>query len=175
MRKYGLITAFSLFVLTACVYDAPLVGEASLPIDQALLGTWESIPEGTDSVARIVVRQDSANQYEIEYGEGESIFYFKCWLAELEGIRFMQLELIGDDERPVEAGDTDLFSVASYALNDGELVVRMLNSDVIKGDLADTAALQEAFAANRDNPDLFEEPGQFRKLPEDPGNFVKKW
>lgn len=33
---------------TACDYDVPLVGEASLPIDQALLGTWEAIPEDRD-------------------------------------------------------------------------------------------------------------------------------
>jgi len=175
MRKYGLITVFSLFVLTACVFDAPLVGEATLPIDETLLGTWESIPEGTDSLARLVIHQDSANLYVIEYSEGETVIYFKGWLAELEGIRFMQLEAIGDDEQPVENGTTDLFTVVSYALTDGKLEVRMLNTKVVNKDLADTASLQEAFSANSDNPELFEKPGQFRKLPGEPGNFVKKW
>ena len=36
MKKHGLILIFILLVLTACDYRAPLVGEASLPIDQTL-------------------------------------------------------------------------------------------------------------------------------------------
>jgi len=167
MRKRRLITVFALFILTACDYDVPLVGEASLPIDQALLGTWEAIPENRDEQklpARIMVRQENANLYVIEYGDGESAIYFKGWLAELEGSHFMQLEVTGDDKGPVGAKDDNLFSVVSYALEDGKLVVRSLNTDLVDAELADTAALQAAFAANRDNPGLFHEPRYFRKL-----------
>jgi hypothetical protein len=167
MRKRRLITVFVLFILTACDYDVPLVGEASLPIDQALLGTWEAIPEDRDEQKlpeRIMVRQESANLYVIEYGDGESAIYFRGWLAELEGSHFMQLEVTGDDQGPVDAKDDNLFSVVSYALDKDKLVVRSLNTDLVDAELADTAALQAAFAANRDNPSLFHEPRQFRKL-----------
>lgn len=167
MRKRKLITVFVLFILTACDYDVPLVGEASLPIDQALLGTWEAIPEDRDEQKlpeRIMIRQESANLYVIEYGDGESVIYFKGWLAELEGSHFMQLEVTGDDKGPVDAKDDNLFSVVSYALGNGKLVVRSLNTDLVDAELADTAALQAAFAANRDNPSLFHKPRQFRKF-----------
>ena len=168
MRKYRLITVFILFVLTACDYNVPLVGEASLPIDQALLGTWEAIPgdrDGQESLDRIVIRQESANLYVIEHVDGESIIYFKGWLAELEGSRFMQVEVTGDSkEGSVGAEDDNLFSVVTYALDNGELVVRSLNTDLVDTDLADTAALQAAFVANRGNPKLFNNPEKYRKL-----------
>ena len=168
MRKRRLITVFVLFILTACDFDVPLVGEASLPIDQALLGTWEAIPEDRDeqkTPERIVISQESAKLYVIEHIDGESIIYFKGWLAELEGSHFMQVEVTGDNDKgPVGAEDDNLFSVVSYALDNGKLVVRSLNTDLVDAELADTVALQAAFAANRDNPSLFHEPGRFRKL-----------
>ena len=176
MRKHGLILVFILIILTACDYDAPLAGEASLPIDQALLGTWEFIYEDRaeqKSHERLVIRQESANLYAIEFIDGESIIYFKGWLAELEGSHFMQLEVTGTDEGPVSDEDTELFSVVSYAMDNGELVYRSLNTDLVTTDLADTAALQAAFAAHRDDPSLFKESGQLRKLPDRSDNFPK--
>ena len=178
MRKQGLILIFILIIFTACDYDAPLVGEASLPIDQALLGTWEAIPydrAGQESPERIVIRQESANLYVIEHVDGESIIYFKGWLAELEGSRFMQVEVTGDSKKGSDgAEDDDLFSVVTYALDNDELVVRSLNTDLVNKDLADTAALQAAFVANRDDPSLFHEPGKYRKLQEGSGNSPEK-
>ena len=168
MRKHRLITVLIVLILTACDYDVPLVGEALLPIDQALLGTWEAIPEdrdGQESLERIVIRQESAKLYVIEHIDGESIIYFKGWLAELEGRHFMQVEVTGDNDKgPVGAEDDNLFSVVSYTLNNGALVVRSLNTDLVKAELADASALQAAFVANRDNPSLFHKPGQYRKL-----------
>ena len=186
MRKHTFITVFILLILTACDYDAPLVGEASLPIDQALLGSWETIPEDRGGqepfLLRLVIRQESANQYEIALSDGKSNDYAKGWLAELEGIRFIQTQYTGDNNGPVDANQvkildmkfTKLFSVYSYALNNDELVLRELNQDLVSTDLADTATLQAAFAANRDNPNLFHEQEKFRKLPDGSDNFPKK-
>ena len=177
MRKHGFIPVFIFFILTACDYDVPLVGEASLPIDQALLGTWEETPEdqtGQESTVRVLIRQESGNEYAIKYIVDETFIYFRGWLAELEGMHFVQLEVTGTNEGPVGAEDTDLFGVLSYTLDNGELVIRSLNTALVNKDLADTAALQAAFAANRDDPCLFVEPGQFRKLPDGSDEFLKK-
>ncbi len=177
MRKHALITALILLVLAACNYDAPLVGEATITVDQALLGTWEIIREagdGQEPLERIVIHQESANLFAIEYAEGGSIYYFKGWLAELEGIRFMQLEFTGTEEGSVGAEDSDLFTVVFYVLNNDGLTVRTLNTDLVDSDLADTASLQAAFAANRDDPGLFGEPELFRKLPGEPENHSAK-
>ncbi|MFC1701731.1 hypothetical protein ACFL1J_03165 [Pseudomonadota bacterium] len=177
MRKHGFILVFILIILSACDYDAPLVGEASLPIDQALLGTWEFIYKDRAEQKpdeRLVIRQESANLYIIEYIDRESILYFKGWLAELEGKHFMQLEVTGTDEGPVDVEDTDRFSVVSYAMDNDEILYRSLNTDLVNKDLADTAALQVAFAANRDDPDLFHISGQLRKLPDASNSLPKE-
>ncbi len=177
MRKHGLIPVFIFFILTACDYDAPLVGEASLPIDQAVLGTWELIPDdqaGQESTVRAVIRQESGNEYAIEYIDDESIIYFRGWLAELEEIHFVQLEVTGTNKGPVDAKYTDPFGVLSYTLDNGKLVIRPLNTALVNKALADTSALQAAFAANRNDPNLFHDPGQFRKLTDESDEFPEK-
>lgn len=178
MRKHAWITVFVFLMLIACDYDAPLVGEASLPIDQALLGTWELIPEdrsGQESFLHIVIRQESANVYDLKYEDDDATIYAKGWLAELEKIRFMQVEVTGDEEDPIDVEYTDIFSVYSYALDNGELVVKSLNIELVNEYLADSAALQAAFVAHMDDPGLFREPERFRKLSGGSGNFTKKW
>ena len=167
MKTHRLIALCSLLCLNACIYDAPLVGEATLPIDPALLGSWEFIPEDAASAEtpeRLVIRKKSANVYAIEHISDDSTFYFDAWLAELEGIRFVQLEATGDNEGPVTAEDTDLFAVYSWAMEGGELVVKTLNADLLPPDIEGTAALQAAFAEHRDNPDLFDNPGRLSRL-----------
>ena len=168
MTKNRIISLLILLILAACDYDVPLVGKASLPIDQALLGTWETIVvdgDGQEPPDRILIRQESANLYVIEHIDGDSIIYFKGWLAELAGSLFMQVEVTGDNAKgPVGAEDNNLFIVASYALIDDTLEVRVLNNELVNADLADTAAMQAAFVANRDDPSLFVKFAQFRKL-----------
>ena len=178
MRKLRLTLVFTLIILTACDYDAPLVKEAYLPIDRALLGTWEFIYEDRAEQKpqeRLVIRQESVNLYAIEYVDGESILYFKGWLAKLEGSRFMQLKVTGSDEGPVDDDDTELFSVVSYALDNDKLMYRSLNTGLVSKDLTDTPALQAAFAANRDDPDLFKESRQLRKLSRNTGQLSRKY
>jgi hypothetical protein len=125
MKGYRVVLAAIVMVaLSACTFDAPLVAEPSLPIDKALVGSWQLVPEADDPDAtpeRIVVKQSSANEYVIEHIADDSVIYFSGCLAELHGIRFVQLEVTGDDEGPVAAGDTDLFSVFSFELTGNDL------------------------------------------------------
>lgn len=86
----------------------------------------------------------------------------------------MQVEVTGDDKGPAGAEATNLLIFVSYALDNGQVVVRSLNTDLVNADLADTAALQAAFAAKGNDPSLFHEPAQFRKLSEGSDNLPKK-
>lgn len=167
MRLYRLIPALATWLLAACTYDAPLVADASLPIDRALIGIWQATPAGPDDEQqdeRIAVTQASANEYAIVHIDGDSAIYFRGWLAELQGIRFVQLQVTGDEHGPAGADETDLFSVISYELQGEGLVMKALNTQYVDANLPDTEALQQAFAANRDRADLFGEPGRYRRL-----------
>jgi hypothetical protein len=167
MKTPFLIVALTFFVLSACTYDAPLVEQASLPIDPALLGSWTIVSDDAadkTSDERVLVRRADGHHYAIEHIDAESVIYFTAWLAELEGIRFLQLEVTGDDEGPVGHDESNLYSVFAYAVEGEELVVRSLNTQRVSEELDNTAALQEAFATHRNDPELFHEPARFRKL-----------
>ena len=167
MKLYRLTPALTTLLLTACIYDVPLVATADLPIDPAVLGIWEALPEETDDEGpreRIVVTQASANEYAIVHIDGDSAIYFRAWLAELEGVRFVQLQVTGDEHGPAGADETDLFSVVRFEIRDAELVMTALDTQYVDANLPTTEALQQAFTANKDRADLFGEPGRYRRL-----------
>lgn len=156
----------SCLLLIACTYDVPLAPDANLELDNALLGTWSILSEetGEPTAEKVVIDRGEGRYYLVEHHDTESIIYFKGWLAELEGIRFLQLQVTGDDEGPAGLDDANLFSVFAYTHENGELKVSSLNTDLVSERLPDTASLQEAFRAHKDNPALFSDPGRLRKL-----------
>jgi hypothetical protein len=167
MKLYRLVPVLATLLLMACVYDAPLVATAELPIDPAVLGIWQALPTDADDAGpgeRLVVTQASPKEYAIVHIDGESAIYFRGWLAEVEGIRFVQLQITGDEHGPAGAAETDRFAVVRFQLQGGELVMTALNTRYVDANLPTTEALQQAFAKNRDHPDLFAEPGRYRRL-----------
>ena len=165
MTPRALLALIPLLVVTACTYDVPLVADHAVPIDSALLGRW--IPEGeaaADAGAeRITVLRASETDYLVHHEDDGSSLYFLAWRIELDGVAALQLEVIGSDQRPAGASDPDRFSVVTYRIADGALEVLELNTRLIDKDLPGTGALQEAFRAHRDHPELFTAPTRYRK------------
>jgi hypothetical protein len=63
----------------------------------------------------------------------------------------------------VKGGDRR-YHVVACKLADGVLEVRTLNPDVISKQVTTSAGLARAIRANLANPDLFKDPGRFRKV-----------
>lgn len=167
MKLYRLFPALTTLLLAACVYDVPLVATADVPIDPAVLGIWQALPDDPEDDGpgeRLVVTQASSTEYAIVHLDGESAIYFRGWLAELQGIRFVQLQVTGDEHGPAGTDETDRYSVVIYALQGEELVLKSLDTGYVDANLPDTESLQRAFAVNKDRPDLFGEPGRYRRL-----------
>jgi hypothetical protein len=166
VKQTAILTLLFSFLLTACTFDAPLAPDASIPIDQDLLGTWEFLPDPGDAPSgeTATVQADGANRYTIEYHDGDSVIYFSAWLGELGGTRFLQLQVTGDEDGPAEPDESNLYSVLDYTFMNDDLVVRSLNTELVGAELADTEALRNAFMQNLDQPLLFTEPGRMRRL-----------
>ena len=49
-------------------------------------------------------------------------------------------------------------------VSNGELEIKTLNTDLVDKDLQDTASIKQAFLKNKDNKDLFTNPGKFRRV-----------
>jgi len=159
----------ALFLLSSCDFKVPLTSKHSIGIDQAVLGSWELIAEkgqeaDPSGTVTIKVYQFSETEYLIHYFEAGSSYYFRGYPINIEGVEAVQLDLLGSDEELVAKDDEDRFHVASYEWLNGQLVIRTLNSEVVDDDISDSESLRKAFLANKDNPDLFQDPGVFKRL-----------
>ncbi|OGR17869.1 MAG: hypothetical protein A3K53_06400 [Deltaproteobacteria bacterium RIFOXYB2_FULL_66_7] len=56
------------------------------------------------------------------------------------------------------------YHVVAYQLADGVLELKTLNTDLVPGTLTSSAELVKAIQANLANPELFKDPGKFRKV-----------
>ncbi len=161
-----LITLLIMFI-TACQYHAPLTTEHNIPIDPAILGAWESVPgtgEWSSSIEKMRVQKFSSTEYMIHYFTEGSEMDFRAYLIEVAGISAIQLELIGTDEGAIGEDDKDpRFIVASYAIKDGGMEIRLLNTKLISDALKDSKSIHKAFIEHRENPELFVDPGMFKR------------
>jgi hypothetical protein len=153
--------------LAGCKYDAPLTTEHSIPVDLSVLGLWEPIPEkGGQSASdeRMMILKYSDTEYLIHYPAGEDGLYFRGYAINIGGISCVQLQIVGNEDGPLRRDEKDIFHVASYVVEDGELHVRMLNTDLVSDELKESEALRKAFLKHKDNKNLFANPGKFRRV-----------
>ena len=75
----------------------------------------------------------------------------------------MQLKWFGSAQAELPE-DNRVFQFANYSLKGDTLTVRLLNSEVVKKDVASTKELAKTIADNKDNPSLFKEAMVFTKV-----------
>ncbi|MEO5716805.1 MAG: hypothetical protein ABIT37_25220 [Luteolibacter sp.] len=163
--KILLTAAASLLFLNSCVFESPFEADAKFPVDPGLLGRWEEIQEtpGTDQ-NRMLVLQNTPNDYVVEYPVGEKAMFFRAYAVELSGAKYMQIQLIGShDDGDFKPEDRKYHLLKVLATADG-LEMSTINPDVLGKDLGDPARMKTAFAAHKDDPGLFEKPGKFRRI-----------
>ncbi|MGD9021155.1 MAG: hypothetical protein PVF46_05110 [Lysobacterales bacterium] len=162
MRKPAWLALLGTLLVGACVYDVPFVTEHDIPIDQAILGTWEIVSEEDDDEQLRILRFSDTEYLVCDVdGEGDEL-YFRAYAIEVGGISAVQLEFLGDNKRPVR-GD-NRYLVASYRFVDGLLEVRTLNVELVDDELTDSESLRAAFMEHKENPELFNNPGLFKRV-----------
>lgn len=169
MMAVSLLLAGVFLGAAGCVYEAPLVEEHELPIDQAVLGLWEYVPAEDEKQAipeRMLVLPYSATEYLIHYPLGKGGMYFRGYPIRVGEFTGVQLKLLGNEEGPVADGDKSLYHVAAYERAADGLVVRTLNQSVVGDDLRESATLRAAFLRHQGDPALFNDPGRFRRVRE---------
>lgn len=148
-------------LLTACVYETPLTPRHDIPIDQAVLGTWNLVSED-DSDEQLRILRFSDTEYLVGNVDNDDELYFRAYAIEIAGVSAIQLEFLGDNKRPVR-GD-DRYLVASYRFVDGLLEVQTLNTELVDDELTDSESLKAAFIEHKENPELFNDPGLFERM-----------
>lgn len=164
-RKFYLLVL--LFLLGGCQYEAPLTEEHDIPLDPAVLGAWKYVPgddEDPATDAGLLVMEFSDTEYLIYYHEDDGGLYIRAYGIKIGDIPAVQLKIIGDEGGPIKNDDWEIYNVASYRLINGELEVSTLNTALVDDDLTDSESIRQAFLKHKDDPELFTDPGKFRRV-----------
>ena len=167
MKAVALFLIVAGLIAAGCEYQAPLTDEHKLPVDPAVLGLWEPVPDGEVSSdpdrERLVVLEYSATEYLVHYPTDKDGQYFRGYPIKIAGVPCVQIQLIGSATGDVKK-EARTYQVVSYKLSNGELSLTTLNTAVVDKSLKDSAALRRAFEKNKNNHELFVNPGRFRKV-----------
>ena len=166
LRPLLFLSAVTL-LFAGCEYESPLTTEHNIPIDSALLGIWENVPDSEKKSEskneHMMVLKYSETEYLIHYPTGSDGIYYRGYPIKIGNVSCVQLEVVGTEDGPLDHKEKDLFHVASYEFKQDFLEVRLLNTDVVDDELKGTDALRKTFVENIDSKELFEEPNRFRK------------
>ncbi len=162
--KTCLALAVSVLFLNSCVFEAPFESEAKMPVDAKLLGRWEEVKDKTEGDPdRMLVLQNSANEYVVQYPVGEKAMFFRAYGVELEGEKYIQIQLTGTAEGAAKPEDRK-YHLLKISLDGDSLEMRTINAALLGKDIKESAAMKAAFKAHKDDPNLFEEPGKFKRI-----------
>ena len=163
MKKL-LAAVLPLLLLNSCVFEAPFEATAKIPADAGLLGRWVELRDKADGAPdRMLVLQHSANEYVVEYPVGDKAMLFRAYAVELEGTRYIQVQLLGTADGPVKPEDRK-YHLLKVTVDGDTLAMRTLNQEVLGKDAKDTAHLKEAFAKHQDDPKLFNDAVKFQRI-----------
>lgn len=164
MKKLILVFLLGIPLLAACVFDVPFTTDHAISIDQTILGAWESVPAENDDPVQTRIFRYSETEYVVHYLEDDWDIYFRAYPINIGGVSAIQLEVLGDKDEVVEKDAAERYMIATYRLLDNKLEVRTLNSDLVSPDIKDSGLLRAAFLKHKDNPELFNDPGLFKRV-----------
>ena len=154
-------------LLSACKYKTPITTEHDIPVDQHVLGSWKIVPaENQDNQSGILIFRFSDTEYSVHYHEDGGNLYFRAYAINIDGVAAVQLEFIGSDDGPAGEDATERFHVISYQLENDQLKISTLNTELVDDKLDDSESLRKALIKHKENPDLFNEPGFFKRVPD---------
>jgi hypothetical protein len=151
-------------VSSSCVFEEPFDPTAKLPVDDSLTGLWEeALVDGGRDPNRLLVLKHSENEYVVQYPVGAKAMFFRAYGVELEGSRFVQIQLTGTAEGPLKPADRKYHLIRAESA-DGNLSLQVIRPEVLGKDLKGSQALREAFAAHKSDAKLFDDPMRFRRV-----------
>jgi hypothetical protein len=163
MKSQILLFLLGVSLLAACVYDVPFTTDHVISIDEAILGVWESVPPENEDPVQTRIFRYSETEYLVHYLEDDWDIYFRAYPINIGGVSAIQLEVLGDKDEAVEKDAAERYMIATYRLQDNKLEVRTLNSDLVSPDVKDSELLRAAFLEHQENPELFNDPGLFKR------------
>ena len=166
MKATAALLVTAVLLLAGCVYESPVTAEHTIPIDRSVLGVWRSVPEKGKEPGdvRMMVLRYSDTEYLVHYPAGKDGLYYRGYPVQVGKVSCVQLEVIGTEDGPLDKDAKELFCVVSYSLANGELEVKVLNTDLVGKELKNSEALRGAFLEYQGDKDLFTGPARFGRV-----------
>lgn len=153
-------------VFCGCEYNVPLVDEATVAIDPTLVGVWEPVREQDEeakSEEKLVILSFSKTEYMIIHPTGKDEMYFRVYPVTIDGLKLVQLQWLGYQQHALK-GTEKPYQLCRYRLDQDILTIQVLNGKVLDREAETSEALRQSLLENKSNPELFQDPGRFRKL-----------
>jgi WD40 repeat protein len=142
-------------LVTGCEYEVPLATQATIPIDESLIGIWDEVAEADTEaltpVNPLVILRFSPHEYLIV----DSDHYMRGFFVDVGGHRLLQLEDLGTGIAPKVGPRTFIVSKAEVR-GDTAIVSVLSRNRVAPKDIKTSDDLRAAIVAHRDKADLFE-------------------
>ncbi|MDD5483247.1 MAG: hypothetical protein PHP98_06300 [Kiritimatiellae bacterium] len=154
---------FGCLMLGGCDYTVSLVTKPETPIDNAVVGLWQSTKADNQN-ERLLVLPLSRNEYLVSFPAGakDPLFARAC-PCRAAGKKMVQLQWIGTGEgNPPQTNR--VYQFVAYEAAADKLSVRLLNKEVVNQHAVSTAELAGDIEANKDNPELFGEETVFDRV-----------
>lgn len=166
MKLRRLLIIVCILLTAACDFEVPLTTNHTIPIDESLLGVWQEIDgeETSEQQYFVTILRFSDTEYLAEYYSDDSSIYFRGYLVEVADRLVFQTEVIGDQDGPPGQNASHLFSVGLITVENDMMIISGLNTKLIPGSISSSAVLRDAFIKEKDNPQLFVEPGRYKKI-----------
>lgn len=150
-------------LLPGCEYTVPIVTTPETAIDNSVVGLWQRTKEDGQAEQLLVLPLDK-REYLVSFPANvKDTMFARACLCRANDLTLVQLKWFGTAEAKLP-DDNRVFQFVTYSVTSNKVTVRLLNSDVVKKEVASTEELIKAIAANRDKPDLFKDEMVFTKV-----------
>jgi len=161
--KNILVVSVVCALLAGCDYTVPLVKSPTLPLDNTVVGLWQST-DGGATTNKLLVLPSSKEQYLVVYpAESPNAMFAHGALWKNDKLTLVQLDWFGTARGDLPT-DNRTFQYAKYTVASEKLTLHLLNPEVVSKDVASSNDLVKAIADNKDNPKLFRDKIVFEKV-----------
>lgn len=162
MKSILLISA-ACALLAGCDYTIPLVKTPNLPLDNTVIGLWQSTGGGQET-NKLLVLPASKEEYLVVFpAESPNAMFARGCLWKNESLTLVQLDWFGTAQGELPTNNRT-FQYARYTIASEKLTLQLLNPEVVSKDIASSNAFIRAMTDNKDKPNLFRDKMVFEKV-----------
>lgn len=160
MRTPSLLSALltaACLVLAGCNYDSPLTAKPTQPVNEKLLGDWQSVDKDTGKTEVMHVRRLDDSNYVVAM-DGD---IYRAFHSDFAGVAFISVQ-------DLQVGREDhkfVYFTWQLSADGAQLTLRGVSIKVVPEETKGRSAIQKLIKANLQNPKLFTDAPVFTRPP----------